>query len=223
MISTLMLSTSVLMAMSDRAETARIRVEPRLITLCRTAHVSYPPKQIMLRAYKQNRILEVWGANSPRSELHLIKWYPILAASGTLGPKRKAGDMQVPEGWYSVSQFNPNSAYHLSMGLNYPNASDRYFATAKDPGKDIFIHGNHVSAGCLAMGDPAIEEIYTLARMSSNRVFVLLMPGTNKMFPFTKNLHSTLWGQLAAISSQFDQNHVIPSIQIDRLGNYVLR
>ena len=71
--------------------------------------------------------------------------------------------MQVPEGFYFVNRFNPNSRFHLSLGLNYPNSSDRKLGDPVRPGNDIFIHGNRVSAGCLAMTDPVIEVIYGLA------------------------------------------------------------
>jgi murein L,D-transpeptidase YafK len=76
---------------------------------------------------------------------------------------RQEGDGQAPEGFYTVNRFNPQSRFLLSLGLDYPNAYDRAQGAAR-PGFDIFIHGNRVSAGCLAMGDDAIQEIYLLAR-----------------------------------------------------------
>ena len=93
----------------------------------------------------------------------LIRIYKVAAASGELGPKRKEGDQQVPEGFYVIDRFNPQSAYHLSLGLNYPNASDKILSDKQKPGSDIFIHGNEVSIGCLAMTDDKIKEIYLLA------------------------------------------------------------
>ena len=90
----------------------------------------------------------------------------MLAASGHAGPKLKEGDCQVPEGVYRIEYFNPNSRYHHSMKLDYPNADDRAQA-ARDGrsglGNDIFIHGKMASIGCLAMGDPAIEELFVMA------------------------------------------------------------
>lgn len=115
---------------------------------------------IFMRAFKQEKVLELWV----KKENHfvLFRSYPILAASGTLGPKERQGDRQVPEGFYYVTpkSMNPESRFHLSFNLGYPNAFDR----AHDrTGDFIMIHGAKVSIGCLAMGDPAIEEIYTLA------------------------------------------------------------
>lgn len=83
-----------------------------------------------------------------------------------LGPKLRAGDLQVPEGLYRVELLNPNSRFHLSLRLDYPNAFDRRRARADGRtrlGGDIMIHGNAVSIGCLAMGDPAAEDLFVLA------------------------------------------------------------
>jgi murein L,D-transpeptidase YafK len=113
---------------------------------------------------KEERVFELWaeGAAGPR----LVHRYPVLAASGVAGPKLRQGDLQVPEGVYRVLWLNPNSSYHLSMKLDYPNAFDR--ARARRDGRsnlggDIFIHGRAVSIGCVALGDPAIEELFVLA------------------------------------------------------------
>lgn len=115
---------------------------------------------IFIRAFKEEKVLELWVAQGEK--FVLFKSYPILAASGKLGPKLRQGDRQVPEGFYFVTprQMNPQSRFHLSFNIGYPNAYDR----AHDrTGDFIMIHGSDVSIGCLAMGDAAIEEIYTLA------------------------------------------------------------
>jgi murein L,D-transpeptidase YafK len=90
----------------------------------------------------------------------------VHAASGALGPKLREGDEQVPEGVYRITGLNPNSQYHLSLRVDYPNAADRERARAEgrdDLGGDIMIHGRAVSVGCLAMGDSAAEELFVLA------------------------------------------------------------
>jgi murein L,D-transpeptidase YafK len=108
---------------------------------------------------KAEKRLELWApdaAGRPR----LIKTYPILAASGGAGPKLREGDRQVPEGLYAIESLNPNSRFHLSLRIDYPNAADRRRAQAEARtglGGDIMIHGSNVSIGCLAMGDPAAE------------------------------------------------------------------
>lgn len=137
----------------------------RVKALFAAADVPYPPRSVLLAAFKDERQLELY-ARARRGTWRLVQRYPILGASGGPGPKLVEGDRQVPEGVYSVTFLNPNSKFHLSMRLDYPNRFDREMAK-KDKrtilGGDIMIHGGIGSTGCLAMGDPAIEELYTLA------------------------------------------------------------
>jgi len=121
---------------------------------------------LLLRAFKREAELEIWGKNKRDETFQLLVTYPICASSGTLGPKRREGDRQVPEGVYYIDRFNPRSQYHLSLGLNYPNASDVIRGDPMAPGSDIFIHGKCVTIGCLPMTDPVIEEIYQLAELA---------------------------------------------------------
>ena len=86
-----------------------------------------------------------------------------------MGPKRLEGDFQVPEGFYYINEFNANSNYHLALGLNYPNASDRILADQNKPGGAIYIHGNCVSTGCIPLTDEPIEELYYLAKLVNNK------------------------------------------------------
>jgi murein L,D-transpeptidase YafK len=123
--------------------------------------ISYPAKRVLIRAFKQERELEVWVAESWAKPAKLLKTYAIAAASGSLGPKSREGDYQVPEGLYEIDRFNPLSNFLLSFRLNYPNASDRKRSAANTSlGGDIYIHGNTVSIGCLAMTDDVIQELY---------------------------------------------------------------
>ena len=142
------------------------------------AGVAYPPKRIALLGFKAEKRVELWA---PRGKgWAFIRSYPVLAASGRAGPKLREGDRQVPEGVYKLDYLNPNSSYHLSMKINYPNALDLRHAKAEgrsQPGSDIFLHGKAVSIGCLAMGDDAIEELFCLvARIGRANVTVILAP-----------------------------------------------
>ena len=69
----------------------------------------------------------------------LFKTYKVCMQSGSIGPKRSEGDNQVPEGFYYINEFNPNSNYHLSLGLNYPNASDKMLSAIQNIRVVIFI------------------------------------------------------------------------------------
>jgi len=142
------------------------------------AGVPYPPTRIALLGFKAEKRLELWAEKD--GTWAFIHAYPVLAASGTTGPKLREGDRQVPEGIYKLEYLNPNSSYHLSLKINYPNAFDLKHAKAEgrsQPGGDIFIHGKSVSIGCLAMGDAAIEELFCLvARVGASNVTVILAP-----------------------------------------------
>ena len=142
------------------------------------AGVAYPPRELMLIGLKEERTLEVWAKD--RGPYRFIRAYDIQAASGTKGPKLRQGDRQVPEGIYHVVRLNANSNYHLSMKLDYPNDFDRYHAALEGrsrPGSDIFIHGDTVSAGCLAMGDAVIEELFVLAaHVGADNIKVVIAP-----------------------------------------------
>jgi murein L,D-transpeptidase YafK len=143
---------------SERAAEAARRVTPALAQALHAQDLRLG-SALLIRILKLERELEVWveGAEGHR----LFRRYPICAYSGGLGPKLRQGDLQSPEGFYRVGpgQMNPASRYHLSFNLGYPNAYDRAHGRTGD---FLMVHGNCVSIGCYAMGDAAIEEIYTL-------------------------------------------------------------
>jgi hypothetical protein len=137
----------------------------RLAGRFKDAEAAWPPSEIALVAIKDERSLELF-ARQPGGSWKFVHRYKVLAASGTTGPKMRRGDKQVPEGVYGISFLNPNSRYHVSMRVNYPNAFDRQMASLdgrKDLGGDIMIHGKASSAGCLAIGDEAAEELFVLS------------------------------------------------------------
>jgi murein L,D-transpeptidase YafK len=117
---------------------------------------------ILIRIFKAESELEVWKQKDDGRYYH-FKTYPICAYSGGLGPKVKQGDRQAPEGFYLISrdQLNPRSKYHLSFNIGFPNAYDRSLGRT---GSNLMVHGDCTSAGCYAMTDAVIEEIYILAR-----------------------------------------------------------
>ncbi len=117
---------------------------------------------VFMRVFKEEKVLELWIEKEKGGKFELFKSYPICAYSGKLGPKIAEGDRQAPEGFYFVprARMNPNSRFHLSFNLGYPNAFERAKGRT---GSFLMIHGNCVSIGCYAMGDRQIEEIYLLA------------------------------------------------------------
>lgn len=127
------------------------------------AGLVFPPKQLYIRSFKYDSQLEVWVKSGDNLQFQLFKTYSVCALSGTMGPKRMDGDFQVPEGCYFIKSFNPLSNYHLSLELNYPNASDRLLSDSIKPGSDIFIHGGCLTQGCIPIKDIPMEELYVLA------------------------------------------------------------
>ena len=176
------------------------------------AKVSYPPREVTFIALKQEKKLELWARDN--GEFHFIRDYHILASSGVAGPKLRQGDKQVPEGIYRIEGLNPNSHYHLSMKINYPNEFDFSHAAQKgraDQGSDIFIHGKAASIGCLAMGDQAIEELFVLtAQVGAENVKVVIAPHDPRAYPlaadseelpeWTPELYSLITREIEALS-----------------------
>lgn len=155
-------------------ESARLRFKADF----ERAGVAYPPERVTLVAIKAQRRLSVFAGRA-EGTLQRIKDYPVLGQSGQLGPKLREGDRQVPEGLYEIEGLNPNSRFYVSMRLNYPNAWDLARAREEgrhEPGSDIYIHGQTASVGCLAMGDTAIEELFTLVADMGGKVPVIIAP-----------------------------------------------
>lgn len=146
-----------------RVQAAYARCWPTLAAQLRAQHLDSARLEVFFRLIKTTRTLEVWARNRGDTAFRRLRGYPLAATSGMLGPKRRAGDGQVPEGFYSINRFHPRSAYHLSLGLNYPTADDILATGLADPGGDIFLHGSNVSDGCLPLTDAGIEEVYLLA------------------------------------------------------------
>lgn len=160
----------------------------RLLPFFKTANVQFPPEKVTLLAIKDSNELELWVENA--EEQTFIRSYPVLAASGVLGPKLREGDKQVPEGIYQLEYLNPNSAFHLSLKLNYPNDFDLLHAKEEgraEPGTNIFIHGKAISIGCLAMGDEVAEELFVLTTLvGKSNVNVAIAPSDPRINDISK-------------------------------------
>jgi hypothetical protein len=180
--------------------------------------LAFPPPRVLILAFKREKTLEIHvpGNDGKPTLLHT---YPILAASGHEGPKLREGDRQVPEGFYRIELLNPNSRYHLSLRVNYPSPHDIQRASeegreVENLGSDIMIHGKAVSAGCLAIGDPAIEELFLLcAKAGLDSVELLIAPCDLRISPaslpentppWTTDLHARIKERLQHLSKKPD-------------------
>ncbi|WP_026751577.1 murein L,D-transpeptidase family protein [Sediminibacterium sp. C3] len=197
------------------------------------ANLSWPAKQLYIRSFKQDGVLELWVKNSLTEPFVLFKTYNICALSGKLGPKRREGDKQVPEGIYYINEFNPNSDYHFSLGLNYPNQSDLVFADRNAPGGEIYIHGQCATVGCIPILNSPIEELYVLAsivkKQGQDYIPVHIYPIRFNNHQSAKAIqmlvganpeYHRFTSQLKDIYDYFEQYKQLPIIGITQEGSY---
>lgn len=218
-----------------RVADARDAKDALLRALFQKKGLAYPPQNLYLRVFKGESVLEVWASDNSTLPFTLVKSYPVCAMSGQLGPKRREGDEQVPEGFYHISSLNPFSAYHLSMEVSYPNASDRQLSTNSRLGGNIYIHGNCKSIGCIAITDPYIEEVYWLvAQARANgqvKIPVHLFPArmSDLKFNILQHLYRNkptllqFWSSLKQGYDYFQYYHRVPAVGIDQNGYYFLQ
>lgn len=198
-------------------------------------NLTWPPQSMYLRSFKYERQLEVWVKSDSKQPYKLFKIYKVCQQSGSTGPKRVEGDYQVPEGFYHINEYNPNSNYHLSMGLNYPNASDRILSDQARPGSAIYIHGDCVSTGCIPITDTPMEELYFLASHVKNQgqefIPVHVFPvryNVKKSADFLAasmkdNGYLQLFNQnIKEVYDYFELKKDLPIIMVNMKGEYVL-
>ena len=205
---------------------------PILQEALKIAKINPDTYEIYLRAFKQDKKMEVWLKNPTDNKYTLFKTYDICASSGDLGPKRAEGDGQVPEGFYEIDLFNPTSNYYLSMRVNYPNASDAILKTGKNAGGAIMVHGNCVTIGCLPMTDDKIKELYILCLEAKNRKKVVkidiyptkLTTGSLKQLEITYPKTSiAFWNTLKPAYDYFEKNHATRKVYMDVKGSYFFK
>ncbi|KPU45135.1 hypothetical protein OXPF_12620 [Oxobacter pfennigii] len=196
-------------------------------------NVKYPPKSIFIRVFKEEGILELWSSSKDKPYT-LVKSYPVSKSSGVLGPKRKEGDKQVPEGFYFIDYFNPLSKYYLSLSINYPNESDMILGYRENPGGDIFIHGGSSTIGCIPINDDGIKELYIAAveavSQGQDRIEVHIFPkimddiGFRELQERHKDDAELLyfWENIKAGYDAFESTKTLPVINIGRDGRYII-
>ncbi len=217
----------------DRVASAREQSEPAVRARFREAKVKYPAGEIFIRVFKREAVVELWARAKAGEAFRLVHTYTVTRSSGGPGPKRVEGDLQVPEGFYEVDRFNPKSLFHLSLGINYPNAADRILSDAARPGFDIFLHGSAVSVGCVPVGDSAIEEIFLATLDSVKRPpHVHIFPARMNAADWTtwrdeqlkaKPELGAFWAQLQAGFNLFEKTKRVPVVNVESDGRYKCR
>ena len=194
--------------------------------------------ELFIRIFKEDDEVEVWirpsATSSADGEFKLLITYAICDSSGVLGPKRRYGDEQIPEGFYHIDRFNPFSDFYLSLGLNYPNASDKILGEQGNLGGDIFIHGDCVTIGCVPITNSLIKEVYVLAIEARStgqikipvHIFPTRLTDENLRILDDKDYSDALlnfWRNLKPGYDYFEENHVLPEIRVDNNGEYYLK
>lgn len=215
-----------------RVRTAFAEKDGPLRSLFADRGIPYPPQKLFIRVFKQEKILEVWAFSTSDAVFKLVKHYAICRTSGDLGPKRHEGDLQIPEGFYHLDRFNPKSNFYLSLGLNYPNRSDKILGGNGKLGGDIFIHGGCVTIGCIPITDEHIKEVYWLAvQAKSNghaKIPVHIFPTQlddraiahlESTFPNNDTLIN-FWKNLEIGYNWFERYRKLPAVSVNRHGEY---
>jgi len=219
----------------DRVRNARLLTRHNIKLQFHERGIAYPAAEIFMRIFKRERALELWVRSEGAERFELLKTYDICAMAGTMGPKRRQGDNQTPEGFYHIGFFNPRSEFHLSLHINYPNARDRAAGLeGVSLGGDIYIHGGCSSEGCLAITDNGIRELYWLSvearAAGQTRIPVHIFParlGTRDLeilaaaFPEDPEL-GRFWQTLKPGYDYFEEHRRLPAISVNGRGEYAL-
>jgi len=188
--------------------------------------------RIYLRAFKTEKIIELWAKNSQDSVFILVKEFSICDLSGFEGPKRRYRDLQVPEGFYHISELNPYSKYYLSMEINYPNASDSIRGVRGHLGNQIFIHGSCISSGCLAITDDKIRELFVYCIEAYNsgqqEIALTIYPArltdanySGLISDYSKDKDRiSLWGDLKRSYDLFNSTRKQPTVKFNPDGTH---
>jgi murein L,D-transpeptidase YafK len=190
--------------------------------------------EIFIRVFKEDAQLQVWAKSKNSSGFKLVDTYSICRSSGTMGPKRKEGDLQVPEGFYSVSLFQPTSEFYLALEVSYPNNSDRIKSDKTSPGGDIMIHGNCVTIGCMPLTDDKIKEVYLMAVEARNNgqqtipIHIFPTPLNDKGMKwlndnFKDDDKIAFWKNLQGGYSYFETKKELPKVGVDSKGDYTFQ
>ncbi len=190
-------------------------------------------EELYLRVFKQDKILEVWARGAMQERFVKVREFPVCEVSGRLGPKRREGDWQVPEGFYQVNALNPTSQFHLSMHVSYPNRADRIRSHGERRlGGDIFVHGGCASIGCVAITNQGIEELYTMflqlpaGRRRSVPIAIYPVRLNDKGIRWLRSSYGSglpdypFWMNLKEGFDFFERTHRPPIVRVDPNGRY---
>ncbi len=199
-----------------------------------SAGLEFPPKEMFIRIFKKEETVELWARSTETGSFCFIKSWPFCKNSGKLGPKRREGDLQIPEGFYHIVNFNPTSKFYLSLRINYPNASDKILGDPEKPGGDIYIHGGCQTKGCIPIWDDEIQELYLTAvyakSQGQEKIPVHIFPihfNDTHMRVFEKisdKKDVKFWKNLEKGYKYFEKHRKLPEISVNlNTGEYIIQ
>jgi murein L,D-transpeptidase YafK len=216
-----------------RVDTAYIEKESTVKGYFTAKNINDRNFTLFLRAFKKEMKLEAWVKPRTSDTFVLLHTFDFCSTSGMAGPKRKEGDLQIPEGIYSINHFNPVSDFHLSLGINYPNASDKILSDQRAPGSAIYIHGNCVTVGCIPITDDKIKELYILAVEARNdgqekipvHIFPTMLTDLN-LNELSRDVNASptligFWKNLQLIFNDFENSRKLKDVRVNSKGSYI--
>lgn len=216
----------------ERVRTAYAEKQQLVTKKLKEMNIDINSVNILITAFKHEKEMVIYAKDKNEKTYKKLQTYSICASSGDLGPKRKQGDGQVPEGFYYIEKFNPSSSYYLSLGVSYPNKADKIKSTASNLGGDIFIHGECVTIGCMPMTNDKIKEIYIYAlqahQCGQQKIPVYIFPykfsDTNiakfKELYKKESALLTFWNNLHTGYEKFNSSLQELNVAVDKSGNY---
>ncbi len=217
----------------ERVRTAFSNKDKFIAKVLKDNDIKIEELNILIVSYKAEKELDIYAKKKNETAYKKILSYTICSSSGKLGPKRRQGDNQVPEGFYHIDRFNPVSNFYMSLGLNYPNKADKIKSKASDPGGDIFIHGDCVTIGCMPMTDDKIKEIYLFAIHARNNgqlkipVYSFPFKMTDQNFEDYKKKYKentellSFWKTLKLGYDKFSKDNKELNFSVSESGNYI--
>ncbi|MCB9222897.1 MAG: L,D-transpeptidase family protein [Crocinitomicaceae bacterium] len=212
-----------------RVKTAYTEKKPIITERLSQMDLTLNNVNVMIKAYKYEQLVKVYVKKSSDKKWRVYKKYPFCWSSGDLGPKRQEGDYQIPEGYYHVNHFNPYSNFYLSLGVSYPNKSDKIKSTAAKKGGAIYMHGGCATIGCIPIEDEPIKEVYVLSVLAKNNgqaeIPIHIFPFKYKEDTFellgrSYSEHIDFWTNIYKIERQFDSTMIAPKVGINASGDY---
>ncbi len=206
--------------------------EMEVVTKLKLNKVNPDSFDLYIRAFKTEGLVEAWVKNKGDEMYRLFTTYTFCSNVGLMGPKREQGDLQIPEGFYMLSKFNPESNFHLSLKVSYPNKSDSLLSGSENLGGQIFIHGGCATIGCIPITNYSIAELYVLAVMAKDKgkedVPIHIFPARMNYSNYKSLLENTadkelhiFWTNLKPVYQHFEQTGRILGITINHQGRYL--